>query len=650
MEPEFSGDFEMGWEDWSADNGVWGGGTPTGGPEGCYSGDQCAGTILDDKYPSFTDSRLVSPTLALPKTVANEEIRLRFWHWFSYSNYNYPNHYDRYDKGHVQVDVFDEDTGSWPGNWQTLGSIQEYSPVWSLMSVDLTAFAGQKIRIAFYHTEGRHYNYSSVKAGWYIDDIQIIKMEPEFSGDFEMGWEDWSADNGVWGIGTPAGGPEGCYGGDQCAGTILDGKYPSFTDSRLVSPTLALPEALANEEIRLRFWHWFSYSNYNYPNHYDRYDKGHVQVDVFDEDTGSWPGNWQTLGSVQEYSPVWSLMSVDLTAFAGQKIRIAFYHTEGRHYNYSSVKAGWYVDDIQIIKIEPEFSGDFEMGWLGWLADNGVWEIGTPAGGPEGCYGGDQCAGTILGGNYPNYTDSRLVSSPIDLTECSQQVVYLQLNEWFSSPDDFGEIQISTWDFETRQWSTWNTESTSSGLSPVWTLKYVDLSAYSGKLFKIGFHHVANSSSTSHGWFVDNIELVGPEQIMPTIKSISFSSYIPDCTSLIDIFASDPCGGGLTYTWQLPDGGTLEGTEGNMEFIPPEFRVEPYRVRVAASSNSTQINSYTKTLKIFTQVVYDLDSDDDIDGSDLSTFLTNEEVNATTISRFAEEFGMIACEHYSRNL
>ncbi len=81
-----------------------------------------------------------------------------------------------------------------------------------------------------------------------------------------------------------------------------------------------------------------------------------------------------------------------------------------------------------------------------------------------------------------------------------------------------------------------------------------------------------------------------------------------------------------------------------MEFIPPEIRVEPYRVRVAACSKATHICSFTRTLKIFTEVLYDLDGDDDIDGSDLAEFLVNVEVNSTTISRFAEEFGMVACQ------
>lgn len=210
-------------------------------------------------------------------------------------------------------------------------------------------------------------------------------------------------------------------------------------------------------------------------------------------------------------------------------------------------------------------------------------------------------------------------------------------------------MQISVKDDATGVWGAWVSVGGSvSSYSGGWTLKDVELTDYAGQTVRIGFLHSADrkygSASESHGWFIDNLELVGPTPIMPTINTISFTSYIPDCTSLIDVFASDPCGGELTYTWQLPDGGTLVGTGANIEFIPPEIRVEPYRVHVAASSTVTQLSSFVKTLKIFTKVLYDLDGDDDIDGADLAEFAATYDDEVDDLARFAEEFGMIACE------
>ena len=88
--------------------------------------------------------------------------------------------------------------------------------------------------------------------------VHPVHAEVIFNEDFESGWGDWWADEGVWQIGTPTAGPDSCHGGEQCAGTDLDGDYPGNTDSRLITPSITLPDVSGDEEIHLRFWHWFS--------------------------------------------------------------------------------------------------------------------------------------------------------------------------------------------------------------------------------------------------------------------------------------------------------------------------------------------------------------------------------------------------------
>ena len=437
-----------------------------------------------------------------------------------------------------------------------------------------------------------------------------------------------------------------CYSGDQCVGTVLDVNYPSFTDSRLVSATVAFNEVVGNEEIHLRFWNWFRYSGY---------DSGQVQISVQNPATGEW-GGWVNVGNpVVDDSGGWSLKDVDFTGYAGQTVRIGFLHVAGRIPSSTpSEGPGWYIDDILVIKKIPTFTSDFEMGWMGWSAGTGVWQIGTPSSGPGTCYEGEGCAGTVLAENYPAFTDSILVSATVDLLGISETTVYLGYWEWFSySSYDYGEVRVSVWDDVAEEWADWYQNpplNQITGTSPVWTKKYLDLSSYSGKKIRIGFFHVAgripsSTPSESHGWFIDNLEIVGPTEIMPKISGVSFSPYIPDlCTSLIHVFANEPFGADLTYTWQLPDGGTLMGTGENMEFIPPEINIEPYRILVAALSNTTHISSFTKTLKIFTEVLYDLDGDEDIDGADLRKFIQTEVIDEDTTARIAEEFGMIACQ------
>ena len=177
-----------------------------------------------------------------------------------------------------------------------------------------------------------------------------------FSEDFETGWGLWSADNGVWEVGTPvpspegtpAHGPESCHQGSQCAGTALSGELPGDADSRLISPSILLPEATGDQEIHLRVWQWFSYAT----NDLKPYcDYGMVEVSIYDG--GVW-SEWMDTGTmVTLISSLWSPLSVDLTQYAGKKMRVAF-----RHLTDSSVlpvvtceqssAGGWYIDNVEI--------------------------------------------------------------------------------------------------------------------------------------------------------------------------------------------------------------------------------------------------------------------------------------------------------------
>ena len=331
----FQEDFESGWGDyWGADNGLWEIGTPSAGPAGAYSGEKCAGTVLDGNYGEYTDSRLITPTLQLPNIGPAEEIHFRFMNWFSFSSY---------DAGYVQISIFNENTEVW-SDWENLISdIKNTSPSWSMMDVDLTAYACKRVKIAFYHTADRdRYNHSE-STGWYIDDIMVFYggAQCNVTEDFESGWSDcWGADNGLWEIGTPTAGPDSTYAGEQCVGTVLDGNYGEYTDSRLITPALLLPALESGEEIHFRFMNWFSFSSY---------DAGYVQVSVFNEDTEVW-SDWENLISdITNTSPSWSMMDVDLTTYACKRVKIAFYHTADRdRYNHSE-STGWYIDDVRFV-------------------------------------------------------------------------------------------------------------------------------------------------------------------------------------------------------------------------------------------------------------------------------------------------------------
>jgi len=349
----FFEDFEGGEGDWWSDQGIWEVGTPTSGPGGAYSGTQCAATILNGNYPYGPDSRLVSRAIRLSEVAAGEEILLRFRQWWSYSSA---------DKGEVQIDTFDEANGIWLETWETLKDVYSYDATWHDGLVDLTAYAGQRVRIAFYHTDktedpaGIVHHYES--AGWYIDDVQITRQRiPQFRGfeDFESGWDGWWCDRGIWEVGTPMSGPGGAYSGAQCVATLLNNSYPYGPDSRLVSPPIQLPEVAAGEEILLRFRQWWSYA---------AADRGEVQIDTYDESNGIWLEAWDPQYYVNSQSSVWHRARVPLTQYAGQRIRIGFFHTDvtedpaGIVHHYES--AGWYIDDVEIT---PWPQGPRLTGW-----------------------------------------------------------------------------------------------------------------------------------------------------------------------------------------------------------------------------------------------------------------------------------------------
>ena len=53
----------------------------------------------------------------------------------------------------------------------------------------------------------------------------------------------------------------------------------------------------------------------------------------------------------------------------------------------------------------------FEGDWTqNWGVDNGTWEVGVPTSGPNVTHSGQQCAATVLNGNYSDDApDSRLI-------------------------------------------------------------------------------------------------------------------------------------------------------------------------------------------------------------------------------------------------
>jgi hypothetical protein len=170
------------------------------------------------------------------------------------------------------------------------------------------------------------------------EDADECTLSPStlFFDDFEEGIGSWFADNGVWEVGVPTSGPNSAHSPENVAATVLAGDYPDGTSSRLVSPSIQLPEIEALEEVHLRFWHWFSFSGGYWG------DFGVVQIR---EQTapGQW-GTWTSLNTFDGFSGVYTNALVDLSGYAGKKVQVGFFLSQGSY----AAAAGWYIDDVTI--------------------------------------------------------------------------------------------------------------------------------------------------------------------------------------------------------------------------------------------------------------------------------------------------------------
>lgn len=189
-------------------------------------------------------------------------------------------------------------------------------------------------------------------------DISALAVESQiYFEDFEFGYNGWSANNGVWEIGNSTVNPIGCYKGSGCVGTVLNGDYPSYTDSAIISPSIILPSVATGEEMYLRFWQWFSYATGGY---------GYVAISVYNTTTGTWDDPDQVSGIIQDSSAVWSLTEkYPLAQFTGKKIKIYFQHNA-----WTPIASGWTIDNVEIIKTMPyqHITVNSPNGGEGWIA------------------------------------------------------------------------------------------------------------------------------------------------------------------------------------------------------------------------------------------------------------------------------------------
>ncbi|HEV2208288.1 MAG TPA: choice-of-anchor J domain-containing protein [Verrucomicrobiae bacterium] len=478
------------------------------------------------------NSRLIRiQTFVVP--AANQYPRLRFWHWYNFGSGFYGN-----DSGVVEVST----NGT---TWQAISpTYTGFSGDWTYASVDLSVFAGRTVHLAFHAVDG-----NGTAQGWYIDDISVVSGTPVFNNPegFEFGMGDWYAEQGSWQVGQPtkANGPptnsvgSQAHSGTNCAVTILNANYPSTMNSRFVSPVFTVPAA--NQYPRLRFWHWYNFGSGFYGS-----DSGVVELKGTN-------GTWQAISPAYTgFSGDWTYASVDLSAFAGQTVQLAFHAVDG-----NATAQGWYVDDISVITGTPVLDNPegFELGIGDWYAEQGSWQVGQPtkANGPptnsvgSQAHSGTNCAVTILNANYPSTMNSRFISPPLTLPPASSSP-YLRFWHWYNFGSgfygsDYGEVQIKA---GTNAWQTL-ASSHYTGSSGGWSWTYFDLTSFGGQMVQLGFHAV-DGNGIAQGWYVDDIGIYSSgAPVFDTLPASQTNAV--GATATLNVSASGDLP--LSYQWRF---------------------------------------------------------------------------------------------------
>jgi len=311
----------------------------------------------------------------------------------------------------------------------------------------------------------------------------------------------WTVTNGVWQVGVPTSGPMSGAGGSQkCAATNLAGGYPACgTSTRLVSWYVPLPNVGPGEVIRLNHQVWFSTEDGN----------DYYQVQVSSDGGQAW-ANPPCTGASSGHNPAWTQAGADLTSWAGQTVRIGFLFITNNCYGGGT---GAFIDDVHVFKGRPYL--DNPEGWengIGpwWHVDNGVWEVGSPRGGPPSPGPGANCAGVLLGGGYPACgTNTSLISPRFQLRvrEPGAPPPYLFFQHWISTEagNDFGVVRVSR-----DSGCTWTEVSNRySGNGQNWSPVGVDLSGFAGETIQIAFYFESNNCyGGGSGWLVDDVRIL----------------------------------------------------------------------------------------------------------------------------------------------
>ena len=341
-----------------------------------------------------------------------------------------------------------------------------------------------------------------------------------FSLDTHPGW----SVEGEWVFGTPLGQGGSSFGyadpargttGSHVFGVNLAGDYSTVE----VGPSYLTTgpfDFSSVEHAVLRFRRWLNTD-------YQPYASASVEVS---SDGVNWTVVWENQ-DVEITDFDWTTVAYDISAVADGEptVYLRWGYSVGRGaYAYS----GWNIDDVELlgeeqVELEPvyEISLDMDPGW----SVEGEWEYGTPLG-QGGEYGysdpiegatGSNVYGVNLAGDYATNAigPSYLTTGPFDFS--SVQDTVLRFQRWLNTdyqPYASASVEVSS---DGVNWTVvWENDDYDAITDFEWTTVEYDISSVADgepTVYLRWGYSVGESAYSYSGWNIDDVELLGDEQV-----------------------------------------------------------------------------------------------------------------------------------------
>lgn len=330
--PYFEG-FEMGdtdWECWTkndVDNNNAGGypfwqrwgQTNVGNPVHPYEGDYCA---KHGWGAQAQEGWLISPKFFLQP--GRDNTTLTFMSNEASSGFN--------DYRGIWISTSDNNTSS----FTEIATITNPSDDWHQVNVDLSAYQGETIYLAFKYT-------GTNGIGWTIDNIELTESWAPCNDFTEFPYEEHFDSHISWcwyRLDNDHTGDMRCWEyneSNRCAWHVWGPSTVNSQEGWLFSPRIQLT---AGQNYTLNFLTKAGYPAYA--------DESSVWI-ALDKTSVPDPADYTKIWEETDFNDLWESRTIDLSAYAGHTVNIAFKY--GGQYAHS-----WYLDDVVVTAAVPQYN------------------------------------------------------------------------------------------------------------------------------------------------------------------------------------------------------------------------------------------------------------------------------------------------------